>query len=202
MGYSEAQHFSEVAPEEELRNFYREAVCSFEDAEDVFKNIQERFGTIDFEKGMDFLFHTLSLDLSTDVPSMEKVHLEHVIGKLEKVRLLQSAFVIYSNVLERWDRVHEQKNCSLKPIDLLKNMLQLGKQRYLGATHVDDVVKKANPPNIELEVLFTQELFMAVRSTPPLLFEDSDAMPKVIDAFQASLDKAIKREDEYLASLE
>ncbi len=199
---TEAANFSDLASDTELRDFYRDTIFNFQDAQDVFNNIQEKWKHLDVEQGIDFLYHSLSIDIGSDRSSMDIVHLEQIFNNLGKVRLLQSAHSIYSDVLLRWEKVHEQTNCPLSSEDLLKAMLDLAKQRYLGKMHVDDIVKKVRPPSIELEVLFLQDLLKAVRTTPALLYDGDAEFGKILDVFQVSLDDAIQREDEYLASLD
>ncbi len=202
LGFTEASEFAELADGETLGSFYRDIVCDFEDAEDVFKNIKENWSTLNFDKGIDFLFHTLSVDLGADEPSMGRVHLEHIFNNLGKVRLLQSTYIIIADLLKRWETVHMQSNSNLNVQGLLESIVHLGKERYLGTMHVDAIVKQANPPDIELEILFIQDLLGAVRSLPATLYDGNEGLAKVVHIFQTALDAAIEREDAYLASLE
>lgn len=63
------------------------------------------------------------------------------------------------------------------------------------------LISKAKAPDIEREVLFLQELLNMTRNLPVQLFDGEQGRMKVIDAVQESVDAAIRREDEYLASL-
>ncbi len=202
IGATESSHFAHVADGTVLRDFYRDTVIHFQSAQDVFNNIQENWKELDITEGIDFLYHTLSVDIGADKPSMEKAHLEQIFTNLGQVRLLQSAHSIFSDVLQRWETVHEQKDCPMTSMDLLKNMLGLSKERYLGTIHVEAIVKGVRPPSIELEVLFLQDLLKAVRTTPILLYGSDAEFLNILDVFQTSLDDAIQREDEYLASLD
>ncbi len=199
---AEGERFAPLGEPTVLRDFYRNVLCDFENAEGVFKVMKERWTALDFEKGLDFLFHVLSIDLASDLPSMGKAHLENTLTNLGKVRLLQSAYVLFSAVLERWKTVHKQGNSQLQAMDLLDDMLHLASERYLGTMHTDSIVQKAKAPTIELEVLFTQDLLGAVRKTPAQLYGGDEGLSKIVETFQTSLDCAIEREDDYLASLE
>ncbi len=201
-GATEGSKHPELADAETLRDFYRQTVCDYEDPAAVFKYIQKEYGSVSFDKAMEFLFNTISADINSDLPSMESTHLENVHNNLGQVRLLQSTHTLCENLLNRWENVHGQKNCPFESMELLGDMVGLGKERFLGAMHIDAIVKKAKPPDLELEVLFLQELLTTVRNTPPRLFGTEQEYGKVIDAVQGSVDNAITREDEWLASLE
>ena len=153
-----------------------------------------------FGKAMDFLFNALGNDLATDVPSMETTHLESVHATLEQVRLRQSTHVQCERLLQRWQDVHGVQ-CGLAPMELLGDLVDLRKEHFLGAMQIDRIASKAKAPDIEREVLFLQELLNMARNLPVQLFDGEQGRMKVIDAVQESVDAAIRREDEYLASL-
>lgn len=166
----------------------------------AFAHIHEKYGDVGFGKAMDFLFNALGNDLATDVPSMETTHLESVHATLEQVRLLQSTHVQCERLLQRWQDVHGVQ-CGLAPMELLGDLVDLRKEHFLGAMQIDRIVSKAKAPDIEREVLFLQELLNMTRNLPVQLFDGEQGRMKVIDAVQESVDAAIRREDEYLASL-
>ena len=149
---------------------------------------------------MDFLFSALGNDLATDVPSMETTHLESVHASLEQVRLLQSTHVQCERLLQRWQDVHGIQ-CGLAPMELLGGPGGPRNGDFIGATQISRIAAKAKAPDIEREVLFLQELLNMARNLPVQLFDGEQGRMKVIDAVQESVDEAIRREDEYLASL-
>ena len=183
-----------------LRDLYRQTVCDFTDVNAAFTHIHEKYGDVGFGKAMDFLFNALGNDLATDVPSMETTHLESVHATLEQVRLLQSTHVQCERLLQRWQDVHGVQ-CGLAPMELLGDLVDLRKEHFLGAMQIDRIASKAKAPDIEREVLFLQELLNMARNLPVQLFDGEQGRMKVIDAVQESVDAAIRREDEYLASL-
>ncbi len=202
LGATESLNHPDLGNSDTLRDLYRDTICDFEDSLAVFKHILDKYGDVSFDKAMTFLFNTISVDIDSDIPSMEKTHLENVHNNLGHVRLLQSTHTLCENLLTRWEKVHEQTNCPLKSMELLGDMIQLGKERFLGTMHIDAISKKAKPPDIELEVLFLQELLTACRNIPPRVFGSEQEYGKVIEAVQTSVDNAITREDEWLASLD
>ena len=131
---------------------------------------------------------------------METTHLESVHASLEQVRLLQSTHVQCERLLQRWQDVHGIQ-CGLAPMELLGDLVGLRNERFLGATQISRIAAKAKAPDIEREVLFLQELLNMARNLPVQLFDGEQGRMKVIDAMQESVDEAIRREDEYLASL-
>ena len=177
-----AAGYPELDSADGLRDLYRQTVCDFTDVNAAFAHIHEKYGDVGFGKAMDFLFNALGNDLATDVPSMETTHLESVHATLEQVRLLQSTHVQCERLLQRWQDVHGVQ-CGLAPMELLGDLVDLRKEHF------------------EREVLFLQELLNMARNLPVQLFDGEQGRMKVIDAVQESVDAAIRREDEYLASL-
>ena len=195
-----AAGYPELDSADGLRDLYRQTVCDFTDVNAAFAHIHEKYGDVGFGKAMDFLFNALGNDLATDVPSMETTHLESVHTTLEQVRLLQSTHVQCERLLQRWQDVHGVQ-CGLAPMELLGDLVDLRKEHFLGAMQIDRIASKAKAPDIEREVLFLQELLNMARNLPVQLFDGEQGRMKVIDAVQESVDAAIRREDEYLASL-
>lgn len=183
-----------------LRGLYRQAVCDFAEVNALFDHILEKYGLEKFDEAMDFMVRTLSSDLSSDVPSMEKSHLESVNANLGLVRLVQSAYAQCDKVMNRWRDVHGVENCPLDSRALLGKILDLRKENFLGAPHIERIAVTANPPDIEREVLFLQELLQMTRSLPPQLFDGSTGRMKVLDAVQDAVDGSIEREDAFYAA--
>ncbi|MBO5658639.1 MAG: type III secretion system gatekeeper subunit SctW [Duodenibacillus sp.] len=183
------------------RELYRQTVGEFSSVNEVFADIKSRYGN-DFHKAMDFLFAAISSDIDCETPSMGKAHLESVHAKLGVVRLTQSAYKLCDDVMVRWRDVHGIANCPMTGMDLLGEIVGLRDRNFLSAFQIRDICMKALPPDLEHEVIFTQELFSAVRKFPPALFNDEKGLMIVMDAVQSAVDDVVNREDEYLASLE
>ncbi len=198
-----ASGYPELGSGDDMRDFYRSTVCSFSSVNDVFRYVQEQYGD-NFEKAMDFLFAALSADIAADTPSMGVRHLESVHNELGRVRLTQSAYRLCENMMQRWENVHGVKQGSggLTAMGLLGDIVGLREQRFLGAVQVEGILAKAKAPDIEREVLFLQELMNTARNFPSALFDDDQGRMKVLDAVQEAVDKAVAREDEYLAQQE
>ncbi|MBR5997505.1 MAG: type III secretion system gatekeeper subunit SctW [Deltaproteobacteria bacterium] len=197
-----AKGYTDLDSSDNLRGFYRQTVCDFGTVNDVFAYVHDTYGDGNFDKAMDFLFGALSADLASDLPSMETTHLEQVHGNLEQVRLLQNVYRDCDRLLGRWESIHHVKDCLLTPMELMGQMVALRNERFLGASQIDQIASQSKAPDIEHEVLFLQEMLSMSRNFPPQLFDGTEGRMKVIDAVQEAVDRAIEREDAYLASLE
>ncbi len=194
-----SEGFGELDTGDNLKDLYRTSVGEFSDVAEVFSEIQTKYGT-NFDRAMDFLFSAISADINSEVPSMGKEHLENVHSKLGLVRLAQSGYTLCQEVVSRWHDVHHGAG-SLTSMGLLGDVLEMTKSSFPSSSQVDAICHKAEPADIEQKVLFIQEAFSAVRRFPDGLFPNNKR-GAVMDAFQTSLDAAIEREDEYLASLD
>lgn len=193
--------FPELGGTDVAKDLYRQTVGEFSSVNEVFTEIKNKFG-VNFDKAMDFLFAAISQDIDCETPSMGRAHLESVHAKLGLVRLTQSAFRLCEDVMNRWENVHNIKNCPMKAMDLLGSIVGLCGKSYIGMMNIQEIVRKAAPPDLEYEVLFTQELLAAVRKFPDALFEGDKGRETITDAIQAAVDDVVQREDEWLASLE
>ena len=200
-GAVSAAGFPDIGGPDVGRDLYRQTVGEFSSVSEVFSEIKSKFGA-SFDRAMDFLFAALSADIASDDPSMEMRHLEGVHEKLGLVRLTQSGYRLCEEMMSRWQKVHGVKNSPLSAMDLLGSLMQLRGVRYLGADRIDAICSRAQPPDIEREVLFHQDLLSTIRRMPPALFDGDEGLATVVGAAQHSLDAAVEREDEYLASLE
>jgi len=195
-----ARGFPDLGSPDEMRDLYRQTVCEFGAVIDVFSHVMQEYEG-DFQKAMDFLFAALSADIAADVPSMGRSHLESVHGTLGKVRLTQSAYRLCEDVMMRWEGLHHVKQGpnGLTSMKLLGEILSLNEKRFLSGTQVESIMQKASAPDIEHEVIFLQELLSASRKFPVALFGDDAGRMKILDAMQEAVDKAVDREDEWLA---
>lgn len=202
-GVLAAQGFPELGEVDGMRDLYRQTVCEFGAVIDVFSHVMKEYEG-DFQKAMDFLFAALSADIASDVPSMGLSHLESVHGTLGKVRLAQSAYRLCEDVMTRWEGLHHIKQGpnGLTSLKLLGEILSLNEKRFLSGVQVESIMNKASAPDIEHEVIFLQELLNASRKFPVALFGDDTGRMKVLDAMQEAVDKAVEREDEWLAQQE
>ena len=198
-----ASGFGELGGSDDMRDFYRRTVCEFSSVNEVFAHVMEKYGG-DFDKAMDFLFSALSADMASDEPSMGIRHLESVHDTLGKVRLTQSAYRLCETLVDRWHRVHDVpvREGGLTAMELLGDIVGLREKRFIGSAQIEAILAKAGAPDIEREVLFLQELLGTTRKFPSALFDDDQGRMKVLDAVQDAVDRAVEREDEYLAQQE
>lgn len=195
----EAAGFTELGDADSLKNLYRKIIFDFGNAHEAFAHIQEKYGSDGFDQAVAFLFKTLGADLASCVPSDEPAHLANITKDLGVVRLLQSVYVLCDQVMTRWENTHGVKNAQLSSMSLMDAILSWRDKAFLGKSDVDQVVVKANAPDIEREVLFLQDLLGATRQFPDRLFDGTQGRSKVVDAVQEAVDYAVEREDEFLA---
>lgn len=194
--------FEDMGTSDDTRDLYRQVTFDFTSITHAFQYINEKYGGANFDKAMDFLFSSISSDISSDSPSMDKTHLEFVHQNLGKVRLLQSAYVQCENLVNRWENEHNVTNSGLTAMDILSSVVAFRDINYLGTMHIEEIAGKAKAPDIEREVLFMQDFVGMLRQFPDKIYDDIQTYQKVMDVAQQALDKVIEREDEYLASLE
>ncbi|MDR1086475.1 MAG: type III secretion system gatekeeper subunit SctW [Deltaproteobacteria bacterium] len=194
--------FESLGPAGEMRDDYRQAVIDFPDTAEMFEFILEKYGENDFDAALDYLNRALANDLAADSPSHDGVHLEAVAANLGQVRIINSAHSLCQRLMNRWQEIHGVADCQLTAMALVKEILALKKENFISASRIDRIVSEARPPDIEGEVLFLQELLNTSRGLAAGLFDRAENRLKFIAAVQESLDSAITREDEYLASLE
>lgn len=194
--------FADLGDADALRDLYRGTVCDFTTVEQVFATINERYGDERFDVAIGFLYRALSSDLGSDMPSMDGTHLESVNTSLGQLRLLKSAHALCADVMTRWENVHGVKDCPLTAQGLLEQVVALRSENFLGALHIDRIAAQAKAPDIEHEVLFLQELLRMTRNVPAQLFDGTAGRMKLLDAVQDAVDRAIDREDAFLAAQE
>jgi type III secretion protein W len=195
-----AAGYGDLDAEPALRDLYRRSVLDFAVAAELYAHIQNKYPNEKFDRAVAFITHALTADLAADEPSMGKTHLEGVNANLGLVRLVQSVHFQCGRVMERWRGVHGVESCPLDAEKLLGSLLSLAGEKFPGPQAFESLAREAAPPDIEREVLFLQDLLGAVRQLPPQLFSGTEGRMKVLAAAQEATDRAIDREDEFLAS--
>ncbi len=201
-GALNAVGYEDIGSSYALRDFYRTSVLDFQNVQNVFFYVQENYGTLHFEKAMDYLFSALSADITSSFPSFDKTQLEYIYGNLGKVRLLQSAYILCEEMIMQWEKIQQIQDNSFSAMGLLSSLLQFEKIPYLSVMHIEDIMHTIPLDSIEKEVLFLQTFMAMIRQFPETLYDDMKTYPKIMAISQEALDKAIQKEDEYLASLE
>ncbi len=201
-GALSALGYEDLGSTKEIRDFYRKSILDFHTVKDTFMYVQEKFGNQGFSRAMDYLFSTLSLDINSLLPSIDKTQLEFIYNNLGKVRLLHSSYEFCEELVNRWEQVYKIIDNNLSAMNLLSSLITFGEIQFLSVAQIETVVQKANAPDIEKEVLFLQDFINMVKKLPENMYSDNKIYQNILDSCQKALDKAIEREDEYLASLE
>lgn len=201
-GALSAVGFEDIGSSYELRDLYRQSVLDFKTVQNVFFYVQEHYGYAHFDRAIAYLFSALSMDINSSCPSFEKTQLEYIYGNLGKIRLLQSAYILCEEMFNEWNKIQLIQDNSFSAMDLLSSLLSFEKIPYLGFMHIEDIVKHYVVENIEKKVLFLQMFMSLLRQLPETIYENSNTYQRIISVSQETLDKAIQKEDEYLANME
>ena len=186
----------------ELKNDYVRTVLDFAGPMEMLGHVMARFGHGGFDRGVDYLIKSLSGDLAADRPSRDKTALESVSGQLGQVRVLGGVRALGQNLVDRWHSAHGQEDSKLKDMDFVKFVLEGAKDRLRASSLADSVVALADPPDIEKEVLFRQDLLNAAKNVSIQTFGEPEARGHFLTTLQEGLDLAVAREDEWLAAQE
>ena len=106
------------------------------------------------------------------------------------------------NLVARWHSAHGQEDSKLKDMDFVKFVLEGAKDRLRASSLADSVVALADPPDIEKEVLFRQDLLNAAKNVSIQTFGEPEARGHFLTTLEEGLDLAVAREDEWLAARE
>ena len=194
--------FPDLGAPLELKNDYTRVAIDFPGALETLGYILERYGEDGFDRGVDFLLKALGDDLASGHPSADKTALESVTGQLGRVRTLNGVRALGQKLAERWDTLKGDSGSKLTDIDFLKFVMEGAKETLPGASIAEPLVKLASPPDIELEVLFRQELLKSVKSVSVQTFSGPESRGRLMEALQDGLDLDVAREDEWLAAME
>lgn len=201
LGALEAQKYESLGSTDALSELYTDTVCRFAGVKDVFGFIRGEYGEQGFDRALDYLFKTLGADLASDRPSMGVVHLENVHANLDRVRLMQNACLQCEALLSRWETAHGVADArDLLPASRMAGrLLDLNEVNYIGAMHIEGLMTEIKPKDPEQEVLLLQDILGTIRNLPVRLFVDDQGRMKVLGAAQQAVDKAVEREDAWLA---
>jgi type III secretion protein W len=194
--------FGDLGSPLDLKCEYVRAVIDFQGPLEMLGNIIERFGNDGFERGLDFLLKSLALDLAAAQPSLDPTRLQAAGKQLGLVRLLNGARAHGQKLVNRWRKIHGQSNSKISAMDFLSMVVSAGKSPYIATNLADPLISLANPPDIEKEVLFRQDLYNTSRDVSPQAFGDLEIRNRCLVALQEGLDQAVAREDAWLAEQE
>ncbi|MEW4486704.1 type III secretion system gatekeeper subunit SctW [Thalassoglobus sp. JC818] len=93
-----------LAPDLELRDFYRETVLSWSSLDDAYSSILNQFGGESFSTATDFLFQALGCEMQSLGPSCDPRMLSAI---RDDIYFLQVVRRFYEDVLEITDRIEE-----------------------------------------------------------------------------------------------
>lgn len=200
-GAINASGFSDIGTAVELRDLYTTTVTITSTPDAVLARLLEEYDDDDdLDRAIEFLLLTLGGDLDSGEPSMDKAQLQSIMGDIEKTQQLHSSHKLCSTALGRWKERHGGggEKSTLTPLGMVRDLVNLKNENYVSSSNIGEITQKADPQDIEREVLFLQEMLMAVRKFPIFVFDSVENRVKVLDAVQEAVDDAVRREDEIL----
>lgn len=200
-GALNASDFSDIGSAAQLRDLYTTTVTVVAPPDTVLARLLEEYeDDDDLERAIDFLLSTLSGELDSAEPSMDKTHLQSVMGDIEKTQRLHSSHKLCTTALGRWKDQHKGggEHNTLTPIEMMRDLISLKNETFISSSSIDNITDRADPQDIEREVLLLQEILAAVRKFPIMVFDNVENRVKVLGAVQEAVDDAIRREDEIL----
>ncbi|MBQ7585192.1 MAG: type III secretion system gatekeeper subunit SctW [Desulfovibrionaceae bacterium] len=193
-----AQNFVSLGAPLELGSTYRKAVLEFTSTLDLYNYIQNKHGG-DFNKAVDFLYAALASDLNCEKPSASPISLQSANTSFGKLRSLQSAHALCDTQIKNWES-KEHTGSTLKGIDMLGKLLDLGQNNFAGISDVQKIASDAKANSIEQRIWFLQETLQNVRKFSTLVFDNDQGRSNVIQAVQEAIDQSVDEEDAMLAN--
>jgi type III secretion protein W len=83
---------------------------------------------------------------------------------------------------------------------LIGRLLELADRNWVGPEDLAKLVGELGVKELEAEIYLLRELADIVRAVPLKVYKDMEQRERLMDAIQAALDDAIRREDEALAA--
>jgi type III secretion protein W len=102
----EAHKFSEqgVGSSQELRDFYRDTVLKFEDAEQAFEAILGQYGREKFADAAEFLIRGIGHDIEAMGPSRDKEELHAINRGLKSVQHARNLYIAFDDLLGKMQK--------------------------------------------------------------------------------------------------
>lgn len=200
-GALNSKEFTDIGSAAQLRDLYTTTVTITAAPDAVLARLLEEYESDDdLDRAIDFLLSTLGGELESADPSMDKVHLQSVMGDIEKTQQLHSSHKQCTTALSRWKEKHKGggENSTLTPLEMMRELIALKNENFISPSSIDKIVDQADPQDIEKEVLFLQEMLAAVRKFPIMVFDNVENRVRVMGAVQDAVDDAVRREDEFL----
>lgn len=102
----EAHKYSEqgVGSQQELRDFYRDTVLKFEDAEQAFESILSQYGREKFGDAAEFLIRGIGHDIEAMGPSRDKEELHAINRGLKSVQHARNLYIAFDDLLNKMQK--------------------------------------------------------------------------------------------------
>lgn len=180
-------------PPSSLRVLYRETVIDFENYENTFSSMLQKFGPEEFPKAVDYLIRALGNDMTAMTPSSPKAALKEVMDGLYMVESLGTIYRDAGNILQGAAERHGPHSVTERQI--IEPLLRFKDMKHLVAVQVSNEMRFLLTDNAARDAELTQGVRELARKMPHKLYASQDTRANVLNAFQELLDDAVDREE-------
>ena len=160
----------------------------------TYDRILKNYGASQVQEALSFLFRSLGNEMAATTSSTDKVVLESLTRDLGAVQQLHGLYAGCSALSSRLETTFGKP--VMNASDLMKEVLSLGRSKFLGGFDIENLAGKAGISEIKDQILFYQEFSIMGRQLSENLFSDPDTRLNIINATQQALDDAIAVEEE------
>jgi type III secretion protein W len=188
---------ADLAPVQDLRDFYRETILISQAILSIFRSIKAEYGPQKLDQGLDYLIRATTADLNAQGPSIEKGHLKAIIDNFYAVGVLNRMQEQFTALL---NRMHDQydKGISKDPEALMESVLKLVESLKVDIAQVQQLVTKTNIHTLAPRIDFLTHLYEQLRLIPLKVYPGSLTRTQLLESTQKELDRSIALEEETL----
>ena len=177
-----------------FQNTYRNLALGSSSLVETLKLALDRFGGLDFARGLKSLLQALGSDLAALRPSTQPAHLQAVVQDIYQLEVFNTllersekigAFLIGSNGTKEFDSV-----------DLMKQLVSMTGDRWATANRFEELPPRFGIQLLQAEIYLIAQSLQLLRDMPFKIYADADSRRLLLSAGQEALDKVIEREED------
>ncbi len=175
---------------ENLIGFYRDAVIDYKTLTIAYQKLLDKYGSLRFFVGIDYLLQALGADMSAKGSSISKVNLIAILSDIEQLRSLR---FIYKNVHESITKVKKMTLLKIHDLchDVIKKLLIIQKRRSVDSRFLVDIATSAEIYRNDQKVHFYNRIVFLIKELPEKIFMDSKSRSQILEDMQETLDDAV-----------
>ncbi len=180
-------------PSSSLRVLYRDMVIDFENYENTFKSMLEKFGSDEFPKAVNYLIKALGNDMTAMTPSSPKAALKEVLDGLYMVESLGTIYKETAKLLENIANHHGKH--SITEREVIEPLLRFKDMTHIVSVQVSNEMRFLLSENPAQDAELTQGVRELTRRIPHKLYVSNESRQMLLNAMQELLDDAVDREE-------